>query len=78
MLTKKDFLLKVGNIIKNKRVSCGLTRAQLCKKASINEVYYRDLEIGNRNLSLLSLEKIAKGLNMSVRDLLDEDYEKEK
>ncbi|MEG0823814.1 MAG: helix-turn-helix transcriptional regulator [Erysipelotrichaceae bacterium] len=77
MLTREELLIRVGDLIKSKRILLGLTRAQAAKRSNLNEVYYRDVERGNRNLSLLSLEKIAKGLNLSVRDLLDANYNEE-
>ncbi|MEG1066562.1 MAG: helix-turn-helix transcriptional regulator, partial [Erysipelotrichaceae bacterium] len=64
MLTREELLIRVGDLIKSKRILLGLTRAQAAKRSNLNEVYYRDVERGNRNLSLLSLEKIAKGLNL--------------
>jgi transcriptional regulator with XRE-family HTH domain len=63
-------LVKLGQIIRVKRVQSGLTQVQLAAQAGVDRNYIGMLERGERNPSYLSLLKIANGLKLSVGELI--------
>lgn len=63
-------LKKLGQIIRTKRESQGLTQLEVAKRAELDRNYIGMVERGERNPSYLSLIKIASGLNMTVDQLI--------
>lgn len=63
-------LVKLGSIIRDKRTSQNLTQIELASKAGVDRNYIGMLERGERNPSYLSLLKIAKGLCITVDELI--------
>lgn len=63
-------LNKLGQIIRDKREALGLTQIEVAEKAGLDRNYIGMVERGERNPSYLSLIKIAKGLNMTVEQLI--------
>jgi transcriptional regulator with XRE-family HTH domain len=64
-----QILAKLGNRIKVLRKMQGLSQEKLATKAKLHYTYIGAVERGERNLSLQSIEKIAKGLNVSIAEL---------
>jgi transcriptional regulator with XRE-family HTH domain len=67
-----EFLIKFGNIIKEKRKAMGLSQEEFAYRAEIDRAYYSSIENGKHNLSLLQIKKIAEGLNIKIKDLFEE------
>lgn len=67
---RKEQLIELGKIVRMKRLQCNLTQVELSKRAKVDRNYIGMLERGERNPSYLSLLKIAKGLKMSINELL--------
>lgn len=63
-------LTKLGKIIRSKRMTQNLTQIELAGKAGVDRNYIGMLERGERNPSYLSLLKIAKGLGITVDELI--------
>ncbi len=61
--------IKTGNRIRELRKGQGLTQEELEERADLHNTYIGAIERGERNLSLDSIEKIAKGLNIEVKEL---------
>jgi transcriptional regulator, XRE family len=59
---------KVGLRIKALRNESGITQEKLALKAEVDRTYLAGAEIGKRNISLKSLEKIINALNVSFED----------
>lgn len=66
---------QVGNRIRTLRKQRGLSQEKLALKAGIDRTYLAGIETGKRNATLLSLEKVAIALDISIRDFFD--FEKE-
>ncbi|MBR7797896.1 helix-turn-helix domain-containing protein [Agaribacter marinus] len=66
-----DFLKLVGNNIRMLRKEQGLTQEELAEKAELQHSYIGGIERGERNISLLTMEKIIIALNISPRALFD-------
>ncbi len=69
---QKENLIKLGTLIRTKRIQRNLTQIELANQAKVDRNYIGMLERGERNPSYLSLLKIASGLNLSIKDLLTE------
>lgn len=67
---RREELIKLGEIVRKKRIQQNLTQCELSVRANVDRNYIGMLERGERNPSYLSLLKIAKGLNIEVNELL--------
>ena len=61
--------IKIGNRIRELRKAQGLTQEELGERANLHNTYIGGIERGERNLSLDSIEKIANGFNIEVKEL---------
>ena len=66
----KEELIKLGQIIRNKREAHCLTQTELALRSGVDRNYIGMVERGERNPSYLSLQKIAKGLSITVDELI--------
>ena len=66
-----DFLKSVGNEIRKIRTEQRLTLEELAEKTDLNLSYLGKIERGEKNVTLLTLEKIIKTLNISPSILFD-------
>ena len=69
-MPKSEELVLLGLRIKSLRESRSMTQEQLGFESGLDRTYVSDLERGNRNLSYTGLTKIAKGLNISISEML--------
>lgn len=61
----------LGQTIRSKRENRRLTQLEVAERSNMDRNYIGMLERGERNPSYLSLLKIAKGLNMTVSQLIN-------
>ena len=66
MNIQKAFGLKVQQL----RKESGMSQEKFALSIDMDRTYLASVEAGKRNISLCNIEKIAKGLNISVRELL--------
>lgn len=59
---------KVGQRIKQLRNKQELSQEKLALKAELDRTYLAGVELGKRNISLKSLEKIVNALDVSFED----------
>ena len=59
-----------GKKVMEKRLSLKLSLETLANMVDIDRTYLPDIEKGKRNVSLKIADKIAKALNVSLKDLL--------
>ena len=57
---------KVGNKIKTLRHLNGLSKEKLALNAGLDRTYIASVENGNRNISIVNLEKITNALGISL------------
>lgn len=60
---------KIGNRIWELRSHTGLSQEKFAQKIGMDRTYFASVELGKRNISIVNIEKIANGLNMSLSDL---------
>lgn len=65
--------VKIGLRIKELRNERGLTQEEVAWKAEIDRTFMNHVENGRRNVSIESLEKIASGLDIDLRDFFNSD-----
>ena len=58
-----------GAAVKHRRKEIAITQEALAEKAGLHRTYIADIERGARNLSLVNIVKIARGLSMTVAEL---------
>ena len=59
-----------GKKVLERRLSLKISQETLANMADIDRTYLPDIEKGKRNVSLRVAYKIAKALNVSLKDLL--------
>jgi transcriptional regulator with XRE-family HTH domain len=65
-------ILKIfGNRLRNLRKERNFTQADFSKKTGLHKNYIGMIERGERNPSLVNIEIIAKGLDISISDLMN-------
>jgi transcriptional regulator with XRE-family HTH domain len=68
---EQKILKQVGSKIRALRNETGLSQEDFAKKVDLDRTYISDVERGERNVSILNLFKIAKGLKKSSAVLLE-------
>ena len=64
-----DIRKHLGNKIKLLRLEKSYSQEELAYKAEIDRTYISDIEKGERNVSILIIEKLAKALEIEVFEL---------
>jgi transcriptional regulator with XRE-family HTH domain len=65
----EDLLVRLGDRIRKLRRRHGWTQAEMSERVGIDRSFLADVERGKRNVSILNLELIAKGLKLSLAQL---------
>ena len=73
--SERKFLKQIGIRIRELRIEANLSQEKLAFAAELDRTYIGSVERGERNISLINTNKIAKALNIKVTELLDIDYE---
>ena len=67
----KNLSKTIGERIRNYRRREGLNQEQLAERCDLHATYIGQLERGEKNATLESIEKIVKGLNISFETLFE-------
>lgn len=62
---------KVGLRLKELRTQLGLSQEKFALEIKLDRTYIASVEKGNRNVSIVNLEKIWKGLNVTPKEFFD-------
>lgn len=62
---------KLGNNMKRIRLEKGMSQGDICRRLGLDRSYISNVESGNKNPTLATIEKIAKALTVKVKDLLE-------
>ena len=63
-------LKQFGNKIKRLRKAKDWSQEELGRRAGLHRTYIGSIERSERNVSLLNIERIAKALDVSLKDLI--------
>lgn len=65
----QEKLRKLGIRIKNMRKECSLSQEDLADLANVHRTYVGMVERGEKNVTIISAEKIATALGISISEL---------
>jgi transcriptional regulator with XRE-family HTH domain len=65
----EDLLVKLGDRIRRLRKKRGWTQVEMAEKIGIDRSFLADVERGKRNVSILNLDLMSKGLKVSLSQL---------
>jgi len=63
-------LREIGYLVRNERAKRGMTRKMLAKQTGMSERYLAQIELGDGNPSVLTLDAIARGLDLDPVELM--------
>lgn len=69
-MKKHEINIRVGKKIRDIRQSKGLSQEQLAEYAEVHRTYIGMIERAEKNITLVSLEKVAKALGVEMGELL--------
>lgn len=70
---KSEILIKFGERVRELRIKACLSQEELASKANLHRTYIGMIERAEKNITLINIEKIAKGLGVNIIEIL---YEK--
>ncbi len=70
MVRKPDILLRFGARVRELRKSKGYSQEAFAARCELDRTYIGGIERGERNVALRNIESIAKGLDMTVSELM--------
>ena len=65
-----SFQVALGKAVKARREELGLTQEELANEADLHQRWISNLECGWRNPSLRSIQRLARGLDLTPSELL--------
>ena len=72
-IMKSEILIKFGERVRELRIKACLSQEELASKANLHRTYIGMIERAEKNITLINIEKIAKGLGVNIIEIL---YEK--
>lgn len=63
---------QVGAAIRAKRLASGMSQDRFADLIAMHRAYYSAIERGEKNITISTLERIARGLGISMSTLLKE------
>ena len=64
-----DIRIRFGRAIRRIREEQKINQEEAAERCGLHRTYYSGIERGVRNVSLVNIEKIAKGLRTSLPDI---------
>jgi transcriptional regulator with XRE-family HTH domain len=64
-----DIRIRFGRAIRRIREELGINQEEAAERCGLHRTYYSGVERGVRNVSLVNIGKIAKGLKASLPDI---------
>lgn len=71
-MESREILFKFGQRVREIRKQKNLTQEDLSFKADLHRTYIGMIERAEKNITLLNIEKIAKALNVNIKELFDD------
>lgn len=71
-MTKPDLKNLFGTAIREKRFELRISQEELAHRSGLHRTYISDVERGARNLSLESIERLARALDLSISALFQQ------
>jgi transcriptional regulator with XRE-family HTH domain len=64
-----DIRIRFGRAIRRIREDQGINQEEAAERCGLHRTYYSGIERGVRNVSLVNIERVAKGLKTSLPEL---------
>jgi transcriptional regulator with XRE-family HTH domain len=71
MKSKAAVLCSFGKNVQKQRLARHFSQEKLAELAGVHRTYIGMIERAEKNITLTNIERIAKALNMPIKDLLD-------
>lgn len=72
-MTRLDAKMRVGLRAKELRAGLGVSQEALANSIGMSRTYYAEVETGSRNVSIENVDRIARGLGVSLRGFFDSE-----
>ncbi len=69
MRKSSDILIRFGRRVRELRKAKGLSQEDFAAECGLDRTYISGIERGRRNVSLINVRAIARGLGTSISDL---------
>ena len=66
-----DIRIRFGRAVRRIREEQGINQEEAAERCGLHRTYYSGIERGVRNVSLVNIERVAKGLRISLPRLFD-------
>jgi transcriptional regulator with XRE-family HTH domain len=73
-MSNNYILKKFGDRVRSLRSKAGISQRKFAELAEMHRTYISGIERGERNVSLLNIIRLAKGLGVSVSELMEGIY----
>jgi len=70
-MDNREILIKFGLRVREIRKEMNLSQEELSFKADLHRTYIGMIERAEKNITLINIEKIAKALNVDIKELFD-------
>ncbi len=71
-MDNRDILIKFGQRVRELRKEKNLSQEELSFKAGVHRTYIGMIERGEKNITLVNIEKIAKAFNVDIKELFND------
>ena len=65
----EEIRLRFGKLVRKRRQKLGVSQEEFAHMCDLDRTYIGGIERGERNVSLVNIEKIARGLKVSLSEL---------
>lgn len=72
-MESREILIKFGQRVRQLRKEKNLSQEEFSFKADLHRTYIGMIERAEKNITLVNIEKIAKALNVDIRELFDDN-----
>jgi transcriptional regulator with XRE-family HTH domain len=69
-MAEEDIRIRFGRRVRKLRKGRGWTQVEMAEKLGLDRSYLADMERGKRNVSLVNVEIVARGFELTVSQLL--------
>lgn len=73
MISDSEILRIFGERVRLLRKQQDISQEELAHKANLHRTYIGMIERAEKNITLLNIEKIANALEVSIKDLIDDN-----
>jgi len=71
-MDNKEILIKFGKSVREYRKLQNLSQEELSFRANLHRTYIGMIERAEKNITLINIEKIAKALNVELKELFND------